>query len=167
MIKFGTGGWRAIIADGFTKENIRLLTAGLCKLMEREGLSGTRICLGYDRRFLSKESMFWAAEVLAGYGFRPYVINRSVPTPLVMFTVKRMDLPYGMAITASHNPAIYNGIKIFTVGGRDADQTVTRKIEAEKKLEATCQNLTRINDILKELEAQIGPLKAQSEKDFD
>ena len=61
MIKFGTGGWRAIIADGFTKENIRLLTAGLCKLMEREGLSGARICLGYDRRFLSKESMFWAA----------------------------------------------------------------------------------------------------------
>ena len=131
MIKFGTGGWRAIIADGFTKENIRLLTAGLCKLMEREGLSGTRICLGYDRRFLSKESMFWAAEVLAGYGFRPYVINRSAPTPLIMFTVKNWGLHYGMAITASHNPAIYNGIKIFTAGGRDADATVTKKIEEE------------------------------------
>ena len=131
MIKFGTGGWRAIIADEFTKENIRLLTAGLCNLMLREGHGGKEICLGYDRRFLSKESMFWAAEVLAGYGFRPYVINRSVPTPLVMFTVKRMNLPYGMAITASHNPAIYNGIKIFTAGGRDADQTVTGKIEAE------------------------------------
>jgi len=131
MIKFGTGGWRAIIADGFTKENIRLLTAGLCALMEKEGLSGSTICLGYDRRFLSKESMFWAAEVLAGYGFRPYVINRSVPTPMVMFTVKRMGLSSGMAITASHNPAIYNGIKIFTAGGRDADKAVTRKIEAE------------------------------------
>ena len=68
MIKFGTGGWRAIIADGFTKENIRLLTAGLCNLMLREGHGGSEICLGYDRRFLSKESMFWAAEVLAGYG---------------------------------------------------------------------------------------------------
>jgi len=131
MIKFGTGGWRAIIADGFTKENIRLLTAGLCKLMEREGHAGSAICLGYDRRFLSKESMFWAAEVLAGYGFKPYVINRSSPTPLIMFTVKDMGLPYGLAITASHNPAIYNGIKIFTAGGRDADQTVTKKIEAE------------------------------------
>ena len=131
MIKFGTGGWRAIIADGFTKENIRLLTAGLCKLMEREGHAGATICLGYDRRFLSKESMFWAAEVLAGYGFRPYVINRSAPTPLIMFTVKNWDLPYGLAITASHNPAIYNGIKIFTAGGRDADQEVTKKIEAE------------------------------------
>ena len=131
MIKFGTGGWRAIIADGFTKENIRLLTAGLCQLMLREGHAGATICLGYDRRFLSKESMFWAAEVLAGYGFRPYVINRSAPTPLIMFTVKNWALPYGLAITASHNPAIYNGIKIFTAGGRDADQSVTKKIEAE------------------------------------
>ena len=131
MIKFGTGGWRAIIADGFTKENIRLLTAGLCRLMIQEGHSEKEICLGYDRRFLSKESMFWAAEVLAGYGFRPYVINRSVPTPLVMFTVKQRQAPYGMAITASHNPAIYNGIKIFTAGGRDADQNVTKRIEAE------------------------------------
>ena len=131
MIKFGTGGWRAIIADEFTKENIRLVTAGLCALMEAEGQVGATICLGYDRRFLSKEAMFWAAEVLAGYGFRPYVINRSVPTPLIMFTVKQMGLPYGLAITASHNPAIYNGIKIFTFGGRDADLTVTGKIEAE------------------------------------
>ena len=131
MIRFGTGGWRAIIADEFTKENIRLLTAGLCALMEKEGHGGSTVCLGYDRRFLSKESMFWAAEVLAGYGFRPYVINRSSPTPLIMFTVKQMGLPYGMAVTASHNPAIYNGIKIFTAGGRDADKTVTGKIEEE------------------------------------
>ena len=88
MIKFGTGGWRAIIADGFTKENIRLLTAGLCALMEKEGHAGAEICVGYDRRFLSKESAHWACEVLAGYGFRPYVINRSSPTPLIMFTVE-------------------------------------------------------------------------------
>jgi len=131
MIKFGTGGWRAIIADGFTKENIRLLMAGLCRLMEKEGLSGAEICVGYDRRFLSKESAHWAAEVLAGYGFRPYVINRSSPTPLMMFTVKKRQEPYGIAVTASHNPAIYNGIKVFTAGGRDADQTVTARIEAE------------------------------------
>ena len=129
MIKFGTGGWRAIIADEFTKANIRLLTAGLCRLMQEEGHGGATICLGYDRRFLSKESMFWAAEVLAGYGFRPYVINRSSPTPLIMYTVKQMGLPYGLAVTASHNPAIYNGIKIFTAGGRDASKDVTRKIE--------------------------------------
>lgn len=131
MIKFGTGGWRAIIADEFTKANIRLLTAGLCRLMEQEGLSGAQVCVGYDRRFLSKESAHWAAEVLTGYGFRPFVINRSSPTPLIMYTVKTRNMPYGMAVTASHNPAIYNGIKIFTAGGRDADQTVTGKIEEQ------------------------------------
>ena len=131
MIKFGTGGWRAVIADEFTKENIRLLMAGLCRLMEKEGLSGAEICVGYDRRFLSKESAHWAAEVLVGYGFHPFVINRSSPTPLMMFTVKKRQEPYGIAVTASHNPAIYNGIKVFTAGGRDADQTVTARIEAE------------------------------------
>ncbi len=131
MIKFGTGGWRAIIADGFTKENIRLVVAGLCSLMEKEGHQGTTVVLGYDRRFLSKEAMQWAAEVLAGYGYHALLINRSSPTPLIMFTVKQMGLPYGMAITASHNPAIYNGIKIFIEGGRDADQTVTARIEGE------------------------------------
>lgn len=131
MIKFGTGGWRAIIADDFTKENLRLVTAGLCRLMEREGHAGATVVVGYDRRFLSKESAHWAAEVLAGYGFRPFVVNRSSPTPLIMFTVKQMGVPYGLAVTASHNPAIYNGVKVFTAGGRDADQTVTAKIEAE------------------------------------
>lgn len=131
MVKFGTGGWRAVIADEFTKANIRLVVAGLCKLMQLEGYGGASICVGYDRRFLSKESAHWAAEVLAGYGFKPLVVNRSSPTPLIMFTVKQMELPYGMAITASHNPAIYNGIKVFTAGGRDADQTVTKKIEEQ------------------------------------
>lgn len=131
MIKFGTGGWRAVIADEFTKENIRLVAAGLCTVMAQEGYEKTTVCVGYDRRFLSKESAHWAAEVLAGYGHTVYVVSRSAPTPLIMFTVKQMDLPYGMAITASHNPAIYNGIKVFTRGGRDADKTVTSKIEAE------------------------------------
>ncbi len=131
MIRFGTGGWRAIIADDFTKENIRLLTAGLCRLMEKEGFAGAELCVGYDRRFLAKESAHWAAEVLVGYGFRVVMINRSSPTPLIMFTVKTRGLPYGMMVTASHNPAIYNGIKVFTAGGRDADETVTGRIEAE------------------------------------
>ncbi len=131
MIQFGTGGWRAIIADEFTKENIRLLIQGLCNLMKLENLDGSEVCVGYDRRFLSKESAHWAAEVFAGNGFHPYVINRSSPTPLMMFTVRNRNEPYGIAVTASHNPAIYNGIKVFTVGGRDADKSVTNKIEAQ------------------------------------
>ena len=131
MIKFGTGGWRAVIADDFTKTNLRLLTAGLCRLMEKEGRAGAELCVGYDRRFLSKESAHWIAEVLAGFGFRTLMVNRSSPTPLIMYIVKTRGLPYGMMVTASHNPAIYNGVKVFTAGGRDADLTVTAKIEAE------------------------------------
>lgn len=134
MIRFGTGGWRAVIADEFTKENIRKVAAGLCRLMELEGYSGREIVIGYDRRFLSKESAHWAAEVLAGFGFRVFMVGRSSPTPLIMYTVKRRGAPYGMAITASHNPAIYNGIKIFTEGGRDAEQAVTKKIEEQIRL---------------------------------
>ena len=129
MIKFGTGGWRAVIADEFTKTNLRLLTAGLCQLMKDEGLSGSEVCVGYDRRFLSKESAHWTAEVLAGYGFRTYMVNRSSPTPLIMYVVKTRGVNYGMAITASHNPAVYNGVKVFTKGGRDASLEVTAEIE--------------------------------------
>lgn len=131
MIKFGTGGWRAVIADDFTKANIQLLTAGLCQLMLKEGHAGAEIGMGYDRRFLSKESAHWAAEVLAGYGFRTCFIHRSSPTPMIMFTVRERGCPYGMMITASHNPAVYNGIKLFTAGGRDADASVTARIEEE------------------------------------
>ena len=130
MIKFGTGGWRAVIGDDFTKENIQILAEALCRKMRDEGVAGNGIVLGYDRRFLSKEAMQWAAEVFAAEGITAYLINKSTPTPLVMFYVMKHQLPYGMMVTASHNPAVYNGIKIFTAGGRDADEVQTRDIEA-------------------------------------
>ncbi|NLM77101.1 MAG: phosphoglucomutase/phosphomannomutase family protein [Ruminococcaceae bacterium] len=129
MIQFGTGGWRAIIADEFTKANIRLLCQGLADMMREEDVVERGIIIGYDRRFLSKESAEWAAEVLAGNGIACRIINQEAPTPLIMFTVKRQGTAYGLAITASHNPAHYNGIKLFTSGGRDAEEAVTRKLE--------------------------------------
>lgn len=129
MIKFGTGGWRAIIGDGFTKANVQILTRALAQIMKDEGKSENGICIGYDRRFLSLQSARWAAEVMAAENIHCRILDREAPTPLIMFTVNMYDLQYGMAITASHNPAIYNGIKIFTHGGRDADENVTNKIE--------------------------------------
>jgi len=129
MIKFGTGGWRAIIADEFTKANLQLLCTGLCRMMRDEGLAEKSVCIGYDRRFLSRESARWAAEVFAGFGVPCRVLDREAPTPLIMFTVKLYGLPYGLAVTASHNPAIYNGVKLFTAGGRDAEEGVTRRLE--------------------------------------
>lgn len=129
MIKFGTGGWRAVIGDEFTKVNIQRLAKALCDKMKDEDAAGKGIVLGYDRRFLSKEAMQWAGMVFAAEGVTAYLINKSSPTPLVMFYVMRHQFPYGLMVTASHNPAIYNGIKVFTAGGRDADETQTREIE--------------------------------------
>ena len=128
-IQFGTGGWRAIIGDGFTKANVQRLTAALARKMEDEGVAGRGFLVGYDRRFLSKEAAHWAAEVMAGAGVPCMVVEREAPTPLIMFAVRYYELPYGMAVTASHNPALYNGVKVFTKGGRDADEVVTGNLE--------------------------------------
>ncbi len=129
MVQFGTGGWRAIIGDEFTRENIQILSRAICDKMREENVAAEGIVLGYDRRFLSKEAMQWAAQVFAREGIKAYLINKSAPTPLVMFYVMKHGFHYGMMITASHNPAIYNGIKVFTYGGRDADEEQTADIE--------------------------------------
>ena len=131
MIEFGTGGWRAIIGDLFTKDNIRRVACALARRMQREGAAEAGMCIGYDRRFLSREAAIWFSEVMAGEGVKLYFVNLAAPTPQIMFTVKHMNLPYGAAVTASHNPAIYNGIKLFTRGGRDATQDVTDAIGQE------------------------------------
>lgn len=129
MIKFGTGGWRAIIGEEFTKDNVQRLAAALCALMKELGVARRGVCIGYDRRFLSREAAQWAAEVCAGEDVPCLLLDREAPTPLIMFTVREYRLPYGMAVTASHNPALYNGIKVFTEGGRDATEQVTDELE--------------------------------------
>ncbi|MBR4831180.1 MAG: phosphoglucomutase/phosphomannomutase family protein [Butyrivibrio sp.] len=129
MIKFGTGGWRAIIGDEFIRSNIELLAKAVATKMKDEGVASKGIVIGYDRRFLSKEAMQWSARVFAQEGIEAYLINKSVPTPVVMFYVMKHELAYGMMVTASHNPALYNGIKVFTAGGRDADEIQTAQIE--------------------------------------
>ena len=129
MIQFGTGGWRAVIGDGFTRVNIQRVAAALGRRMRRE--SARELCIGYDRRFLSREAAIWFSEAVAAEGVKVDFVNLSAPTPQIMYTVKSWNLPYGAAVTASHNPAVYNGIKLFTQGGRDAAQEVTDAIQAE------------------------------------
>ena len=131
MIQFGTGGWRAIIGDGFTKLNIQRVAATVGRRIQREPDSEKEICIGYDRRFLSREAAIWFSEAIAAEGVKVDFVNLSAPTPQIMYTVKSWNLPYGAAITASHNPAVWNGIKLFTRGGRDAVQEITNEIQAE------------------------------------
>jgi len=130
MIHFGTGGWRAVIGDEFTRANVRLLTQGLANRILKEGTAEQGVVIGYDRRFLSDTAAWWAIEVLVGNGIRVTLIDRPSPTPTTMWTVRRLGAAYGMAVTASHNPALYNGIKLFLPGGRDADQGVTDELTA-------------------------------------
>ncbi len=129
MIKFGTGGWRAVIGEDFTKENVQHIASGIVKLAESENKLDKPIIIGFDRRFLSESAARWVAEVLSANGIKVLFLNRSAPTPFVMHTVLKQGLNYGIMITASHNPANYNGIKLITNEGRDASLETTTKLE--------------------------------------
>lgn len=129
MIKFGTGGWRAVIGEDFIQENIRLVAMGILKLAESENKTDKPVIVGYDRRFLSENAAKWVAETLAEGGLEVWFLNRSAPTPLIMHTVMKEGLHYGIEITASHNPANYNGIKLIVDEGRDAPLETTDKLE--------------------------------------
>ena len=129
MIKFGTGGWRAVIGEEFICENIRRVAAGIVKLAVEKGYADKPIIVGYDRRFLSETAAGWVAETLAAGGIKVWFLHRSSPTPLIMHTVKDKKLHFGIEITASHNPASYNGIKLIVDEGRDAPLEVTERLE--------------------------------------
>ena len=129
MIRFGTGGWRAEIARDFTEENIRLVAQGLAQYAIREGKTDKPVVVGHDRRFLSDKAAIWISETLAANGLKVLYIARSAPTPLVMHTVLKQELDFGIEVTASHNPSEYNGIKIITEEGRDAALEVTDELE--------------------------------------
>lgn len=128
-IHFGTGGWRAVIGDDFIRSNIRLVAAGVIRLMHHENKTDKPVVIGYDRRFLSEQAAKWVAELFAASGVKVLFIGRSSPTPLVMHTVKNMGLHYGIEITASHNPSQYNGIKLIVDEGRDAPLETTTLLE--------------------------------------
>jgi phosphomannomutase len=129
LIKFGTGGWRAIIGEDFIRENVIRVAEGICRLAKLENNTDKPIVIGYDRRFLSDNAARWAAEVFCANGINVLFMKRSAPTPLIMFLVKDMGLNYGIEVTASHNPSYYNGIKLIIHEGRDASLEVTGKLE--------------------------------------
>lgn len=132
MLKFGTGGWRAIIGDEFTRDNVTLLAQAIALYIKEEsaGMKETiGFVIGYDRRFLSQKAAVWVSEVIAANGIIVYLINDIAPTPLIMYTVDALHLEYGIAVTASHNSYDYNGIKFFCGGGKDAAKEITDQIE--------------------------------------
>ncbi len=116
-IKFGTGGWRAVIGEGYTLGNLRRLCQAIANEATRQGLSNKGVVIGGDRRFLSRESAEAAAEVFAGNNIPVLLLPDDVPTPLVTFAAPYTDSAYGIIITSSHNPPNWNGVKVFRADG--------------------------------------------------
>ncbi|HLZ55179.1 MAG TPA: phosphoglucomutase/phosphomannomutase family protein [Verrucomicrobiae bacterium] len=131
-IKFGTSGWRGIIARDFTFDNVRLATQGIAEYLKSTVHSprSTVVILGHDTRFLGREFSLAAAEVLAANGFKPLLCNRDTPTPVIAHTIRHRKAAGGINMTASHNPAEYQGLKFSTSNGAPATPDVTKQIEA-------------------------------------
>ena len=138
MIKFGTSGWRGIIARDFTFDNVRLATQGIADYLNSElqtpnsELYGRKpvVILGYDTRFLGREFSLAAAEVLAANGLEPLLCNRDTPTPVIAHNIRLRKAAGGINMTASHNPAEYQGLKFSTSNGAPAAPEVTKQVEA-------------------------------------
>src|ERR1035438_2934577 len=128
-IKFGTSGWRAIVADEFTVANIRLAVAGIAAYVKTLP-EPHRGLVGRDPRFLGERFVAEAASVLAGAGVTPIVIPEAAPTPAIAYAVQTLKTSGAINFTASHNPPEYNGIKFSTPDGAPALPEVTKQIEA-------------------------------------
>jgi phosphoglucomutase len=131
-IKFGTSGWRGIIARDFTFDNVRLATQGIAEYLKSKVQSPKSkvVILGYDTRFLGREFSLAAAEVLAANGLTPLLCNRDTPTPVIAHNIRHRKAIGGINMTASHNPAEYQGLKFSTSNGAPATPEVTGQIEA-------------------------------------
>src|SRR5262245_21119343 len=148
-IKFGTSGWRAIIADEFTFTNVRLATEAIGAWVKRRSTSPT-LLVGYDTRFASEHFGREVARVLSSQNIRVRLCSQAVPTPAVAWTVVNQKLDGAINITASHNPGEYNGLKFSTSDGAPALPEVTGEVEKEiEHLQAARWEFTgRPNDSL-------------------
>lgn len=128
-IKFGTSGWRGILAEDFTFGNARLVCQAIADYLQGEGSAASGVVIGHDTRFLSEAFAAAAAEVMAGNGIPCYCPSRDCPTPVVSFAIRERKLAGGINITASHNPPEYNGVKFSPATGGPAPTPVTSAIE--------------------------------------
>ncbi|WP_099331911.1 NTP transferase domain-containing protein [Actinomyces minihominis] len=140
-IKFGTGGWRAIIGEGYTLGNLRRLCQAIANEATRQGIDTKGVVIGGDRRFLSRESAEAAAEVFAGNNIPVHLLPEDVPTPLVTFAAPYKNAAYGIIITSSHNPPNWNGVKVFREDG-------SLPLDAETDRYQDEANALRVEDVV-------------------
>jgi phosphomannomutase len=142
QVAFGTGGWRAIIGEGFTLHNVRRLSQALANGITRRGEEKRGVIIGYDRRFLSRQAAEASAEVFAGNNIPAILLKEDTPTPLITYATAIRGSAYGLAFTASHNPPEWNGLKVFHGDGSLLLDPETRQIEAET-------NALTLNEVIK------------------
>jgi alpha-D-glucose phosphate-specific phosphoglucomutase len=131
QIKFGTSGWRAIMAEDFTFANVRRAVSGIARYVASKKPAGARVIVGRDPRFLGETFCAMASEILLAHGITPLLIAEAAPTPAISYAVTRERADGAVNFTASHNPPEYNGIKFSTPDGAPALPEATQRIEAE------------------------------------
>ena len=138
-VAFGTGGWRAIIGEGFTLHNVRRLCQALANEITRRGEEKKGVIVGYDRRFLSRQAADAACEVFAGNNIPAILCSEDAPTPLINYATAMLGSAYGLAFTASHNPPEWNGLKVFHGDGSLLLDNETKSISAETNALTTAE----------------------------
>ena len=128
QIKFGTSGWRAIVADEFTVANVRRAVTGIARYVASKN-PAARLIVGRDPRYMGESFVDIAAEVLSAHGVQPLVIADPAPTPAIAYEIMRLRADGAINFTASHNPPEYNGIKFSTPDGAPALPEATQAIE--------------------------------------
>jgi phosphoglucomutase len=130
-IKFGTSGWRAIIADEFTFANVRLVTRSICNYLRASGVEdGASLVVSYDTRFLGEKFAAQCVEEIVNNGLKAIFCDQPTPTPTISHTIRERRAAGGINFTASHNPPEYNGMKFSTADGAPALPDATRQVEA-------------------------------------
>jgi len=130
-IRFGTSGWRAIIADDFTFDNVRLVTESICSYLTTKEITSEKILvIGHDSRFMGEKFASVAAEIAANKGFRVLLCTGPTPTPTISHAIRSNNAAGGMNFTASQNRPGYKGIKFSTSDGAPAMPEITKQIEA-------------------------------------
>src|SRR5215467_7678625 len=131
QIKFGTSGWRAVMAEEFTFANVRRALGGIARYVKSQKPQAARVIVGRDPRFLGETLCSMAADILSAQGITPLLIADAAPTPAISYAVIREKADGAINFTASHNPPEYNGIKFSTPDGAPALPEVTEQIEAQ------------------------------------
>ena len=130
VVKFGTDGWRGIIADDFTYANVRVAARAIAHYVQQHESAAAGVCIGYDTRFGSRSFARVAAEVLASAGIPVFLANKVTPTPELSFAVRGRKAAGGIMITSSHNPAEWNGVKYKASYGGSGKPSIIASIES-------------------------------------